>query len=263
VKCTVCGSFWLTTAFSKWRPIKWRNFRLTFGHLRSRDVISCLVTASSCKLQLCRKRSVQYTQVSAFYRHFKVTSGQMTSLLVTWDYVTSFPVTWQFPPASYSLVGSEMYNVREFLAFYSHFLVTSGQMTSLPGHFCHLRSRAVNFCQVTASHAIYSLVGNEVYSIREFLAFYSHFVVTSVQWRQFWVTFGRLRSRDVLSSHVTASFCKQPPCRKWNAEYISFCPSTAISWWLLAKSRHFLDTSGHMRPCDVISCHVTASSFEL
>jgi len=36
---------------------------------------------------------------------------------------------------SYSLVGSEMYSIREFSAFYSHFQVASGQMTSLPGEF--------------------------------------------------------------------------------------------------------------------------------
>ena len=28
-----------------------------------------------------------------------------------------------------------MFSVREFQAFYSHFLVTSGEMTSLQGHF--------------------------------------------------------------------------------------------------------------------------------
>ena len=28
-----------------------------------------------------------------------------------------------------------MYTKREFSAFYSHFQVTSGEMTSLPGHF--------------------------------------------------------------------------------------------------------------------------------
>jgi len=37
--------------------------------------------------------------------------------------------------ASYSLVGIEMYGTRQFPAFYSHFQVTSGQMTSLPDHF--------------------------------------------------------------------------------------------------------------------------------
>ena len=28
-----------------------------------------------------------------------------------------------------------MHSIREYLAFYSYFQVTSGEMTSLPGHF--------------------------------------------------------------------------------------------------------------------------------
>jgi len=43
------------------------------------------------------------------------------------------------PPVSYSLVESEMLQ-HEFLAFYSNFQVTSGQMTSLSGNF---RSRDI------------------------------------------------------------------------------------------------------------------------
>ena len=39
------------------------------------------------------------------------------------------------PPASHNLVGSETHSMREFLAFYSHFQVTFGQMTSVEGHF--------------------------------------------------------------------------------------------------------------------------------
>ena len=46
----------------------------------------------------------------------------------------SFPVMWLPPPTSYSLVGSETHVIRQFSAFYSHFQVTSGQMTSLRGH---------------------------------------------------------------------------------------------------------------------------------
>jgi len=42
---------------------------------------------------------------------------------------------WLPPTVSYSLVGSEMYIIRQFSAFYSQFELTSGQMTSLPYHF--------------------------------------------------------------------------------------------------------------------------------
>ena len=36
-------------------------------------------------------------------------------------------------------------------AFYSHFQATSGQMTSLPGHFRHVGSHVVISCHVTAT----------------------------------------------------------------------------------------------------------------
>jgi len=54
-----------------------------------------------------------------------VTSGYLKSRDVIFCHVTA-------PTASCSLVGSEMYRIREFSAFYSHFQATSGQMTSLP-----------------------------------------------------------------------------------------------------------------------------------
>jgi len=148
---TIC-EFWLSTVISRWLPVKWRYFRVTSGHLRWRDIISCHVTASCCELQPWRKLNVQYTQVfdlvqplpGDFWSNL-VTSGSLT---ITWGHVTSFPATWLPAPVGYSLVGSEMYNIWEFLVFYSHFQVTSGQMTSFPGHqrspdvtWCHFLSR--------------------------------------------------------------------------------------------------------------------------
>jgi len=118
---------------------KWRHLRVTSGYLKSRDIISCHVTASSCELQPCRKWSVQYMPVfgpleplPGDFRSNVFTSG---SLPVTWGRVTSFSVTWLNPPASYSLVGSQMCCIYQFSALYSHFQVTSRQMTSLAGHF--------------------------------------------------------------------------------------------------------------------------------
>jgi len=62
------------------------------------------------------------------------------------------------PTASYSLVGSEMYSTPEFSAFYIDFQVTSGHMTSLPGHFRspevpgrHFLSRDCLLLRATAS----------------------------------------------------------------------------------------------------------------
>jgi len=49
--------------------------------------------------------------------------------------MTSFPAVWRLPTDSYSFVGSEMHSTCQFSAFYSHFQVTSGEMTSLSDHF--------------------------------------------------------------------------------------------------------------------------------
>jgi len=293
------------------------HFQVTSGHLRSRDVISCHVTASSSEQQPCRMWNAQYTRVSgllqqlscdfrsndvtswslpvpsghvtsfpvmwlpshasysvvgsethrisefsAYHSHFKVTSAQMRSLAghfrspdvtwchflprdcllratalwevkrtvyasfrpstttsrwlpvkwrhfrvtaVTWGDVTWFPVTWVPPPASYSLVGSETHSICEFSAFYSDFQVSSGQMTSLPCHCRHLRW-LTSFPVMWVPHlAIYSLVRSETHSIRKFSAFYSHFQVTSGQMSSlpghFWsheVTWCHFLSRDCL-----------------------------------------------------------------
>jgi len=151
------------------------HFRVTSGHLSSRDVISCQVTASYCELQPCRKLNVQHTRFFGIVQplqvpsgpmsHFRVTSGHLRShdvILVTCvpptasnslvgDFqsndvtsgslpvdlgqMTPFPVTRLPLTASYSFVEREMYSIRKFSAFYIHFHVTSVQMTSLPGHF--------------------------------------------------------------------------------------------------------------------------------
>jgi len=146
-----------STATSRWLPVKWRHFRVTSGHLRSRDVISCHVIASSCELQPCRKWNVQYMSVFGLLSNFQVTSGQMTSLpghLRSRD-VISCHVT--ASSCKLSLVGSEISSIRQFSTFYSHFQVTSGQMTSLEDHFLspevtwrHFLSRDCLLLQATA-----------------------------------------------------------------------------------------------------------------
>jgi len=142
---TIC-EFWVSAATSKWLPVKWRHFQVSFDHLRSRDVISCHVTASSCELQPCRKWNV-HNMCFGFLQPLPSDFRSNHVTPVTWGHVTSFPAMWLPSPASYSLVGSEMYSIQEFLAFYSHFQVTSGQTTSLQGHFrlpeiswCHFLS---------------------------------------------------------------------------------------------------------------------------
>jgi len=327
--------------------------------------------ASSCELRPCRKSNTQYTPVFSLlqplpgdFRSNDVTSG---SLPVTWGHKTLFSVTWQPPPASYSLVRGQMHSIRQFSAFYSHFQLTSGEMTSLPGTlpvpWGHMTSFSVTWLPpptsyilvgsrtqympvfallqplpgdlrsndvtsgslpVTWGHitsfpvtslappASYSLVKSQTHSIHRFLAFYIHFQLTSrqmtslpghfrllevmwlfvtqrpppgsyglvgsqthsipsfrpstatsrwlpVKWRHFWFTSGHLRSRDVISCDVTASFCELQPWIKSNTVYASFRLSTATSRWLPIKWRHFRVTSDNLKLRDVISYHVTAS----
>jgi len=158
------------------------------GHFRSNevtDIISCHVIASSCELQPCRKWKVQCTRVFAHlqpltgdFRSNFVTSG---SLPVAWGHLTSFLATWLPPPASYSVLESEMYSICEFwpTTATSRWLpvnyVTSG---ALPVTIDHVKSFPVMWLPPAASDR---LVKSEMYSIRVFLAFYSHFQVTSGQ----------------------------------------------------------------------------------
>jgi len=139
VKSTVYGSFWPSTGTSRWLSVKWRHFRVTSGHLKSRDVISCNVTASSCELQACRRWNVHYTPVFGLLQplpgDFRSNDVTSRSLPLTWGHMTSLSVTSLPPPASFSLVENGMYSTRQFSVFSSHFEVSSGQMTSLPGHF--------------------------------------------------------------------------------------------------------------------------------
>jgi len=139
VKRTVYASFRSSNTISKWLPVKWCLFRVTSAHLKPRDIIFCDVTASCCKLQPRRKSNAQHTPVFGLLQplpdDFRANDVSSGSLPLTCSHVMWFFVTWLPPPASYSLVGSQMHSIRQFSAFYSHFQVTSSQMMSLPGHF--------------------------------------------------------------------------------------------------------------------------------
>jgi len=187
--------------------VKWRHFRVTSSRARSHFTF-CHVTATSCELQPLGAQKFTKPQFLAFYSHFQVTSGEITSIPghgtsfhVTWlppnasysnvgaqtyskpeifhvlqplpgnfrwndvtsgslpvvpGYATSFPVMWLPPPLSYNPVRAQMYTKPQFSAFYSHFQVTSSEM-SLPGHFrsrqftwCHFLSRDCHLLRVTA-----------------------------------------------------------------------------------------------------------------
>jgi len=182
------------------------------GHFWSPEVtwrLFCHVTASYCKLPLCRKWNVQYTRVFGLiqplpgdFRSNNVTSG---SLPVTLGHVTSFPVRWLPPTASYSIAGSEMYSIRKFLAFYSHFQVTSGPLTSLLGHFQspditwrHFLSGDCNLLRATALQEVNAQNTRVFGLLQPLLGEFQSKDVTS----------GHLRSRDISFCHGNASYCE-------------------------------------------------------
>ena len=166
-KCSVYASFRPSTATSRWLLVKWRHFRVTSGHLRSRDVISCHETAQYCELQPCNKGKCT---VYASFRPSTATSRWL-------------PVKWR------------------------HFRVTSG-------HLSHVTSS----CHVTASYC-------ELQPCRKWNVQYTQVLSSPAASR--WlpakchsrVTSDHLKSRDVISCDVTASYCELAPCRKWNVQY--------------------------------------------
>jgi len=140
-----------STATSRWLPVKWRHFQVTSDHLRSRDVISCHVTVSSCELQPCMKSSTQCMTVFGLlqplpgdFRSNDVTFGHFRPPEFMWHH---FLLRDWFLLRATAFVWSQTHSVRQFCAFYSHFQVTSGEMTSLPVTSGHLSS-----CDVISSH---------------------------------------------------------------------------------------------------------------
>jgi len=134
------------------------RFQVTFGqmtslpgHLQSPEVMCRHFLSRDCLL--LRDTALQVVKCTVYANffgpleplpgHFRSNDVTFMSVPVTWGDVTPFPVTWLRLPASYSLVGSEMYSIYQFSALYSHFQVNFGQMKSLPGHFRspgHVRS---------------------------------------------------------------------------------------------------------------------------
>jgi len=123
VKCTVYGSFWPSTAPSRWLPFKWRLFRVTSGHLRSRDIISCHVTAA-CELQRCRKWNVQYTGVFGLLQPLP---GDFPSNDVTCGHLRSRDISCHVTAFSCELLICIKCNVQ--------YTKVSGLLQPVPGYF--------------------------------------------------------------------------------------------------------------------------------
>jgi len=286
VKCTVYASSQPSTATSRWLPVKWRHFRFTFGHLRSRDLISCHVTPSYCKLQPCRKWNVEYasfrpsTSLPGDFLSNDVTSGSLGHLKshdiischVTASYCELQPCRkWNVQNMQVSSLlqplpgnfrsndvtsGSLPVNWGCVTSLPVTWQVISGQMTSLPVTRCHVTFFPATWLPHSAS---YSLVGSKTCSIHEFRPFTDTSRWLLVKWRHFRVTSGYLRSRDFISCHTIASYCELPPCRKWNVH------NTPVFGLLQPLPDDFQSnyiTFNHQRLW-VISCHVTATYCEL
>jgi len=243
-------------------PGDFRSNDVTSGHLKSRDIISCHVTASSCDLQPCGKSNAQYTQVFGLLLPFPgdcwsndVSSG---SLPIIWGQVTSFSTTWLPPPASYSLVWSQTHSIRQFSHLYSQFQVTSNQMNSLPGQSRsqgQLTSFPVMWLPPPASD---SLVKCQTHSIRQFWP-----STPTSRW---------FRWNDVTSGSLPITWGYLPcfpvtwlPPASYSLvgskthsilQFSAFYNHLQVT---SVKSRHFWVTSGHLRSPDVIFCNVTAS----
>jgi len=220
VKCTIYARFWPSTATSWWVPAKWRHLSVTSGHLRSRDIIFCHVTASSCEPQLCKKWNVQYTQDFGLLQPLP---GDFRSNEWLPCHFQSPEFTWRhFPSRDFLLLRTTALLEVKWIVYagfwpstatsrwlpvkWRHLRVTSG----------HLRSRAVISCHVSASSCELRLVGSEMYSIRKCLAFYSYFLVTSGQMMSLP---GHFWSPEVTCRYFLSRVClllRATPCSKWN-----------------------------------------------
>jgi len=104
-------SFRPSTATSRWLPVKWHHFQVSYGHVGSHDASHG--TATSCKLQPCKGSNIPKTRVFCLLQPLPgdfwwidVTSGSLT---VTLGHVTAFPITWIPPHGSYSPVRTQTY----------------------------------------------------------------------------------------------------------------------------------------------------------
>ena len=121
--------------------------------MRSSDVISCPVTATSCEIQPCRSSNLQKTPVLGLSQRLPGDFRSNESFPGHLQSVKSRDVISDVTATSCDLQPCRSSNVAKtpVFTFNSHFQVTSVQMTSLLGHFRSPKSRDVFSCHVTAT----------------------------------------------------------------------------------------------------------------
>jgi len=130
-----------------WLQVKWHHFRplaVTWRHFLSHDRHILRVLA------MWEHRRPK-CELSASYSHFRVTFAQMTSL--PGQFRSRDIILCHLTAMSCELQPCRSINAAKMWVFgpQQPLPMTSGQMTSLPGYFRHLRSRKVICCHLSAT----------------------------------------------------------------------------------------------------------------
>jgi len=245
-------------ATSRWLAVKWRHFQVTSGHIGSRDVLCCHATAISCELKPCRNWNAPKMRVRPSTATSRSLPVKWHHLRATSSHVGSHDVIscqW-LPSASYSPVGAETHPKHEFSAFYSHFQVTSGQMTSF-----QLVSVMWGHMTATSSQLQPCRSGNAL----------KMWVFVFLQ-----PLAGHFQSNDVTSGSLPVTWVHMtlfpamwlPPPTSYipvdqDTQNTTFRPSTAFLRPLLVKCCHFWVSSGYFWARGVIFCRMTATLCKL
>ena len=99
-------------------------------------------------------------------------------------------------------------------------LLTSGQMTSLPGH---LWSPEVTWRHFLSRDWLLQTTAFQEVKCTAYASFQPSTATSrwlQVKWHHFRVTSGHLRSPDFVCCHVSACSCELQACRKWNVQYM-------------------------------------------
>jgi len=176
------------------------------GHFRSREVISCDITATTCKLQPCRSSNVHRTWLIRLlqplpgdFRSNDVTSGDGGPREVISCHVCATSCELQLCRSSNEPKTCLIGILEPLSGNFRSNHVTSGSLTVTWRHFL---SRDCHLLQVTALQELK----------RTWNLDYRPSTATSrrhpVKWRHFRVTSGHVGSREVISCHVNATSCE-------------------------------------------------------